>query len=60
VFEQKIGHRHNSKLSGTVRHLLDMCTEAALGIQAIMHGLNLHKLNGKFAAPYTPADILVG
>ncbi|KAK9417732.1 putative Transcription factor domain-containing protein [Seiridium unicorne] len=44
IFEQRFGHSQNSKLSDAVRHLLNICTEAALGIQAIMQELSLNKL----------------
>lgn len=44
IFEQKVGHGHNSKVSDAVRHLLGLCTEAALNIQAIIHQLSEHKM----------------
>lgn len=49
IFEQKVGHGHNSKVSDAVRHLFTVCTEAALGIQGTMHELSVHKIIGKCA-----------
>ncbi|ETS76562.1 hypothetical protein PFICI_11949 [Pestalotiopsis fici W106-1] len=44
IFEQKVGHGQNSNVSDASRHLLNLCTEAALNIQEIIHELSEHNI----------------
>ena len=47
IFEQKVGHGQNSNVSDASRHLLNLCTEAALNIQEIIHELSEHNIIGE-------------
>lgn len=57
IFEQKVGHGHDSNVSDAVRHLLGLCTEAALNIQEIIRELSEHKIIGEHdTRPYLRLD----